>query len=176
MKLAYADPPYIGYSHYYKDDPNCAEVDHDELMKMMCEQYDAWALSCYTNSLKIILGYPSCPNDIRIGAWVKPFASFKPGINPAYVWEPVLFWGGRRRGRDVPTVRDWISANKTMHKGLMGAKPIKVCYWIFDMLGALPGDEFYDLYPGTGIVSRAWENWNKQMNVSNLPMFAGMTE
>lgn len=142
-------------------------------MAMMCQEYDGWALSCYSNSLKTILSMPSCPDDIRIAAWVKPFASFKPGINPAYVWEPVLFWGGRKRGRNIPTIRDWISANMTKQKGLMGAKPIKVCYWIFEMLGTLPGDEFFDLYPGTGIVTRAWENWNNQMSVRNLPMFEG---
>jgi hypothetical protein len=172
MKFAYADPPYIGYSRYYKDDPNCAEVDHNELMNMMCAKFDAWALSLYTNSLKQILAMEACPDDVRIGAWVKPWASYKPGVNPGYTWEPIIFWGGRPRGRNVPTLRDWISANATMKKGLVGAKPIKVCYWIFEMLGAVPSDEFTDLYPGTGIVSRAWENWTKKSRIHDLPMFA----
>jgi hypothetical protein len=172
MNFAYADPPYIGYSRYYKDDPNCAEVDHNELMNMMCAKLDAWALSLYTNSLKQILTMEACPDDVRIGAWVKPWASYKPGVNPGYTWEPIIFWGGRPRGRNIPTLRDWISANATMKKGLVGAKPIKVCYWIFEMLGAVPSDEFTDLYPGTGIVSRAWENWTKKSRIHDLPMFA----
>jgi hypothetical protein len=175
MKFAYADPPYIGYAHYYKDDPRHAEVDHNDLMNVMCRDFDAWALSCYTNSLKTILSMPACPDDVRIGAWVKPWASYKPGVNPGYTWEPVIFWGGRPRGRNVPTLRDWVSVNATMKKGLVGAKPIKVCYWIFEMLGAVQGDEFTDLYPGTGIVTHAWDNFNKKMNVSNLPMFSQVT-
>jgi hypothetical protein len=171
MKICYADPPYIGYAFYYKDDPNCNEVDHNELMERMCREYDAWALSLYTNSLKTILTMPACPDDVRIGAWVKPWASFKPGVNPGYTWEPVLFWNCRKRGRDERTVRDWVSANATMRKGLVGAKPVKVCYWIFEMLGAQPGDEFTDLFPGTGIVGQAWDNFNRKLQTHNLPMF-----
>ena len=136
MKFAYADPPYIGYSHYYSDQPMHAEVDHNELMARMCRDYDAWALSCYTNSLKTILGYPACPDDIRVGAWVKPFCSWKPGQSVVYAWEPVLFWHPRKRDRNTASVRDWVSANMTMEKGLMGAKPVKVCYWLFEVLGA----------------------------------------
>lgn len=28
--------------------------------------------------------------------------------------------------------------------------------WVFDLLGALPGDEFVDVFPGSGGVGRAW--------------------
>ena len=176
MRFAYADPPYVGNSGYYRADPNHAEVDHNELLERLCRGYDAWALSCYTNSLKTILGYPACPDDIRVGAWVKPFCSWKPGQNPVYAWEPVLFWHPRKRGKDIPSARDWVSANMTMQKGLIGAKPIKVCYWIFEILGAGPGDDFSDLYPGTGIVSRAWENWTKRENHKELPLFTEARE
>jgi hypothetical protein len=37
-----------------------------------------------------------------------------------------------------------------------GAKPAAVCRWIFDLLGAAPGDTLDDLYPGSGAVTRAW--------------------
>lgn len=171
MKFAYADPPYIGYSRYYKDDPNAAEVDHNDLLQQLCSGYDAWALSCYTNSLKTILGYPACPDDVRIGAWVKPFCSWKPEQRVIYAWEPVIFWHPRPKVEGEASTRDWIAANMTMEKGLMGAKPIKVCYWLFEVIGAQTGDEFTDLYPGTGIVSRAWENWIKAPSYSGLPMF-----
>lgn len=40
---------------------------------------------------------------------------------------------------------------------VVGAKPAVFIRWIFDLLGALPGDEFVDVFPGSGGVSRAWE-------------------
>jgi hypothetical protein len=169
MKFAYADPPYIGQAqrHYSKEEL-CAEVDHSVLIADLMH-YDGWALSLSSPTLKQILAL--CPDDVRVGAWVKPWASFKPNVNPAYAWEPVIFWGGRKRGRELPTVRDWVSANATMLKGLAGAKPLTFCYWLFEMLGAVAGDELTDIFPGTGIVSRAWENWTNNMSVKNLPIF-----
>jgi hypothetical protein len=87
---------------------------------------------------------------------VKPFASFKPGVNPGYTWEPVIFSGGRKRGRDLPTLRDYISCNITLKKGLAGAKPEAVVEWIADWLNVQPGDTVDDLYPGTGGCGRVF--------------------
>ena len=130
-------------------------MNHLELIKQL-QEYDAWALSCHTPSLKILL--PMCPEGTRIAAWVKPFCSFKPFVNPAYAWEPVLYVP-LPRAREVDTVRDWIAANITLKKGLVGVKPTKFCYWLFNLLGASADDEFYDLFPGTGIVTKCWESW-----------------
>jgi hypothetical protein len=176
MNICYADPPYIGQAErHYSHDPNCAEVDHWELITQLMS-FDGWALSLSSPSLEEILHI--CrevvgPNQVRVGQWVKPFASFKPNVNPAFAYEPVIFWGGRRRGRDLPTLRDWIAENITMEKGLAGAKPLKFCYWLFEFLGMQPGDEFTDLFPGTGIVSQAWEIFKKDTDAQlvNLPMF-----
>lgn len=123
---------------------------------------DGWALSCSSPSLPMLLTI--CPEGVRIGAWVKPFASFKPGVNPAYAWEPVIFAGGRSGknrigGRKALTVRDWHSANITLKKGLSGAKPKSFCFWVFELLGMTPEDEFADLFPGTGAVTNAWHEW-----------------
>jgi len=98
-----------------------------------------------------------------MGAWVKPFASFKPHVNPAYAWEPVYFRCARPGRRDVATVRDWVSANITLKRGLSGAKPEPFAWWLFDVLGAEPGDTLHDVYPGTGGVSRAWEVWSSSL-------------
>lgn len=94
MKFAYADPPYIGQARkHYKHDPNCAEVDHKALIeKLQLEYPDGWALSLSSPSLKKILEL--APDDIRVGAWVKPWASYKPGIKVAYAWEPIIWRGG----------------------------------------------------------------------------------
>ena len=155
MKFAYADPPYIGQAKRHYKMP---EVDHKELIKDLLP-YDGWALSCSSPSLQDLL--PLCPDDVRVMAWVKPFAVFKPNVNPAYAWEPVIVRGGRKRGRDIPTVRDWVSVNITLKKGLVGAKPPDFCTWLFRVLNIQPGDKFVDVFPGTGIVSTAFDEWIK---------------
>jgi hypothetical protein len=158
MRFAYADPPYLGccklYSHPHGDGFfGCWDEIHAHkvLVANLCDEFaDGWALSCSTPSLRHLL--PLCPDNVRVAAWVKPFAIFKPNVNPGYTWEPVLFCGGRRHDRYDPTVRDWVSANVTLKKGLTGAKPEAFCDWILDLLNVLPGDELVDLFPGTGIM------------------------
>jgi hypothetical protein len=170
VRFAYADPPYIGQAKkHYADDPRCAEVDHGELIASL-DAYDAWALSLSSPSLKRILAL--CPDDVRVGAWVKPFASFKVNVNPAYAWEPVIFRGGRKLGREIRTVRDWVAANITFNRGLSGVKPAAFCWWLFDFVGMEADDEFYDLFPGSGAVSDAWEFYRRAKR--ELPLFQGI--
>lgn len=181
MRFAFADPPYIGQAkkHY-----GCPEVDHLALIRRLIAEYpDGWALSCssptlfmigdliqraayeyfsglsHVHSVEINCKVADCYRDheCRIGAWIKPFASFKPGVNPAYAWEPVIWRGGRKRDREEDTIRDWLSANITLKKGLAGAKPPKFCDWVFDLLGATDEDELDDLFPGTGVVTARWK-------------------
>lgn len=157
MRFAYADPPYIGQAKkHYSHDPMCGEVDHAELIARL-QEFDAWALSLSSPSLKQIL--PLCPDDVRVMAWVKPFCSFKPNVNPAYAWEPVIVRGGRKRTREQETIRDYVSEPITLRRGLAGAKPERFCFWLFDVVNLLPEDSFHDLYPGSGAVSRAWESY-----------------
>lgn len=170
MRCAYADPPYMGQAkkHYGSEASYAGEVDHKDLIAQLALSYpDGWALSCSTPSLRTLL--PWCPPDVRIGAWVKPFHIFKKGVRPAYAWEPVIFRGGRNQGHQPPekggeatTPRDWVSANITLRKGLVGAKPETFCYWLFDLLNLQRGDELVDLFPGSGAVSDAWEKWCAQ--------------
>ena len=51
-------------------------------------------------------------------------------------------------------------------RGMIGAKPDALAFWIFAALGARPDDDLDDLYPGSGAVSRAWEQWRRQMPLS----------
>jgi hypothetical protein len=159
MRFAYTDPPYVGQAKkHYKHDPKCAEVDHAVLVHDLIHgDYDGWALSCSSPSLRVLL--PLCPAGVRVMAWVKPFAIFKPGVNPAYAWEPLLVHGGRPRVRDDETVRDWIAVNITLKRGLAGAKPFAFAWWLFEVFNMAPDDEFIDLYPGTGAVTEAWHKW-----------------
>ena len=152
MRLAYADPPYIGQAkRHYSNDPSwipAAEVDHVELLQRL-STYDGWALSCSTPSLRYLLSIT--PEGTRVGAWVKPFASWKPTHRVQYCWEPILFIPARPRGgRGIPSVRDWVSANITLRKGTHGAKPPTFNDWIISLLGYQEGDTLDDLFPGTG--------------------------
>lgn len=173
MRFAYADPPYIRQAkRHYKNEELCSEVNHRVLLGYLTENFDGWALSCSSSSLKEILTMDTCPDDVRIGAWVKPFCSFKANVNPAYAWEPVIFWNAKKRGRDVPTVRDFVSENITLRKGLSGAKPVKFCYWIFELLGLEEHDDFVDVFPGTRIVETAWRSWRERKQPKELQMKA----
>jgi len=159
MRFAYADPPYTGQAkkHY---GPEAREVNHRLLIAHL-EEFDAWALSLSSPSLPTILSM--CPKDVRIGAWVKPFAVFKPGVDPAYAWEPIIYKTARKWSREQSTCRDWVSANITLKRGLVGVKPEAFCFWLFDLLGARPGDDFHDLFPGSGAVTKAWEQYCEQV-------------
>ena len=156
MRFAYADPPYPGCAHLYG--PDAREVNHALLIRHLADEYpDGWALS--TSSVALAEVLPLCPAGTRIGAWVKPFCSWKFKVNPAYTWEPVLFAGGRPLG-NFPKVRDHVAASITLKKGLTGVKPYEFCVWIFELLGMEPGDELADIFPGSGAVTRAWDAYS----------------
>jgi len=163
VRFAYADPPYPGQAHLYRDHPDYAgEVDHAALIaRLVAEFPDGWALSSSSPALRDVL--PLTPPPLtRVCVWVKPFASFKPGVTLAYAWEPVFVCGGRKRTREEDTVRDWVSASITLRRGLTGAKPREFCRWLFRVLGARPDDELVDLFPGSGAVARAWEEFQRR--------------
>jgi hypothetical protein len=190
MRFAYSDPPYLGQGkRYVAHHPDALLWDkietHAAHIEMLCATYpDGWAMSCSSPSLRHLL--PLCPDDCRIGPWVKPFHVYKKGVRPAYAWEPVIYRGGRNKNHPPPpkggkatTPKDFlvesdpfldeivramqadevVIANITLRRGLTGAKPEKFCFWIFDLLGMRPDDEFHDLFPGTGAVTDAWEKW-----------------
>jgi len=159
MRFAYADPPYLGmgkklYQRPEWDDPET----HRGLITRLCDDYpDGWALSLSSVTLRTIL--PMCPADARIGSWCKSFASFKPGVNPAYCWEPVIWRGGRtKRSRKEDTVRDYHVEPITLRRGVPGAKPPGFVAWIVGLLGAdvRQCDTITDLYHGSGAMLGVW--------------------
>jgi hypothetical protein len=154
MRLAYADPPYVGQSDRY-DHPDAARWDdpaeHVALMVDLDTRFDGWALSCSTPSLRDLL--PGAPARARIAAWVKPWCAFKRNVRIAYSWEPVIYVPGRDRSVDgAPVGRDHLAAGMTMRRGLTGAKPVAFCHWVLDLLGYIDGDAVLDAFPGTGIM------------------------
>ena len=153
--FAYADPPYPGLSSkYYRHEPTFAgEVDHAALVSsLQGRRYAGWALSTSSEALRHVL--PLCPAGARVCSWVKPI-----GVPPATfglhsTWEPLIVVGGRQRR---PGVRDWLRAQPARNGGILpGRKPLAFCAWLFDCLGMQAGDELDDLFPGTGVVGRAW--------------------
>lgn len=162
MRFAYADPPYPGCAHLY---PEKQEVDHAELIALLCREFpDGWALSTHVPGLRVVL--PLCPEDVRVMAWVKPWCSWKPGQHVSWAWEPVLVRGGRKDSLSGMTRKDWCAVNATTRRGMEGAKPKQFCWWLFEVLGAKPGDELVDLYPGTGDVTRAWDVYMRQLTLA----------
>lgn len=178
MKFAYADPPYLGLGRLYRNlHPDAMDCDdpawHQRLIDRLSDEYaDGWALSLHTPSLREIL--PMCPADVRVLAWVKPFASFKPGVGLAYAWEPIILRGGRKRQRGATTTRDWCAEPITLRRGFTGAKPARVVWWLLEALHALPGDVIDDLFPGSGAVSSAIAEWQdaQRAEPTALPLFA----
>ncbi len=174
MRFAYGDPPYIGQAKKHYGHLGGSEVDHVALIAQL-ETYDGWALSLTSSSLQQILAM--CPNDVRIAAWVKPFCSWKPGINPAYTWEPIIWKSARKRTREQPIVRDYVSSSislrtfikvehedgTTTKEKLPGRKPDAFCYWLFELLNIQQDDSLDDLFPGTRSVSRAFEQWKRSL-------------
>jgi hypothetical protein len=168
MKIGYADPPYPGCAHLYKDHVDFAgEVDHKELIDRLEKEFDGWILHTASTTLNQVL--PLTPSNSRLMAWVKPFAAFKRNVSVAYAWEPVMVKAARKPVVSKRLVnRDWLAEGITMKKGLTGAKPEKVCHWLFEMVGAHPEDELVDLFPGTGAVTDAWKTWKGKFT---LPKF-----
>lgn len=165
MRFAYADPPYPGCARYYLgENPAAKEVNHRILIGWLVSEFpDGWALSTSSTALRDVLAVaPPC---VRIAAWCKPFATWKLGgraTSVPYTWEPVLFFGGspRERTKRLGVVcRDFVLASPPMRQRVPGEKPPAFSWWVFSMLGAEPGDEMVDVFPGSGAVGEAWRSW-----------------
>jgi hypothetical protein len=167
VRLAYADPPYPGQAlKRYGDHPDYAgEVDHRALIERLSDEYDGWALSTSAAALQQVLAV--CPSGVRIGIWYRS-NSEHPGNRGTWwwSWEPMIL--SAARPPLFPT-RDMLSHHKEqgfLGSTLIGQKPWPVCEWMFALLGAHPDDEFDDLFPGSGAVTRAWERWRSELRLA----------
>lgn len=149
LRVAYADPPYPGFARSLYGMP---EVDHGALVSLL-QGFDGWALSTSAAALQNVL--PLCPKGARVCAWVKPHGACPLTYGLHNCWEPVIVVPARH---ERPGRRDWLSALPARGGGkLPGRKPLAFCAWLFSLLGVRPGDDFSDLFPGSGIVSRAFD-------------------
>lgn len=155
-RFAYADPPYPGKAGYYVERQ---EVDHASLLEQLVAGWpDGWALSTSAAALRDVLAM--CPASTRVCVWrrqVRPTRSRR----ALSAWEPLLVYGGRELPTAAPqTVLDHLDYRgryDAFPGALVGMKPPEFAVWMFAQLGALPGDELDDLYPGSGAIGRAWE-------------------
>jgi hypothetical protein len=161
-RFAYADPPYPGQSWrvYGKHRDYAGEVDHAELVARLVDEYpDGWALSTSAAALRDV--WALCPDDVWLATWHR---GERPGRShfPLNAYECVLVRGGRQEASDGPTTRTdslvyHARARLTERRRVTGAKPAAFIWWMFELLGAQPGDALDDLFPGSGGVARAWQ-------------------
>jgi hypothetical protein len=160
IRVCYADPPYPHRSKLYRRHRDFGgEVDICGLVARLVHEFPAgWALSTSAEALPSVLRF--CPASARVAAWVRgerPTVAF----HPLSAWEPVVYCGGRARKvlpdrRRVDALVHHARPRLSDPERVVGAKPAAFCYWLFDLLGLLPGDDFVDLFPGSGGVARAF--------------------
>lgn len=183
MRFAYADPPYLGCGRLYRQhhpdamDWNEPET-HQRLIERLCDEWpDGWALSLHVPSLKALLAM--CPDDVRIGAACKNFTQIRRNTTVQWMWEPVI-WRGGRRGSVDPISRDWMLWNTAPRSGakdgIIGGKPRDFSRWVFSLLNAQKDDTLDDLFPGTGAVTAAWQEFIGQQRTAAMPLFAASAE
>jgi hypothetical protein len=162
LRIGYADPPYIGCAHLYRDHPDYAgEVDHAALIERLQDEFNGWVLHASATAASMATLAPLVASTgARWMSWNKTFAAFKKNVSVAYAWEPVIVKAARKPVVSKRIVmRDWHACQITLRRGLTGAKPESLCHWAFEMVGARPEDELHDLFPGTGAVTEAWRTW-----------------
>jgi hypothetical protein len=176
MKLIYADPPYLGqcasYDHFHNDggpmpwDGYCWDewTTHRDLLVWLSLNCDGYAFSCNPVDLKWIF-QKALLEESRVGSWTKTWHQIRP-TTVQFAWEPVIFSPGRKDNKRKPMVRDWLSCAVTKQTGQRGAKPDAFNDWILELLVYEPGDDFVDLFPGSGSMQRALDRFEQRLPYS----------
>jgi len=172
MRLAIADPPYLGRGRrWYGDGRGHAggrgrpdrhdeaahwddPASHRELVARLERDYDGWAIAASADSLGLYLG---CAPDARVLIWHRGNA-IPSGARVANQWEPVIarIPPGRTGRAGGPAASDVLTAGISTKQGFVGAKPTPWTQWVLDVLGYDPEvDELHDLFTGSGAVATA---------------------
>ncbi|MCW2783473.1 MAG: hypothetical protein JWR35_3924 [Marmoricola sp.] len=172
MRLAIADPPYLGqgarYEHLHDeahrwDDPRA----HLDLLRQLEATYDGWVLATHGHGLRIL--WANAPEAARIGVWVKARRRAFPMTRVSWGHEFVIFRqpGGRRGAaygkaeepsmrKDVVLTGDTLFAAVPRSGGrILGEKPPAWTHWALALLDYRPEDSVEDLFPGSGAVTDA---------------------
>lgn len=163
LRILYADPPYPGKAHMYREHPAYGgEVDHRSLVSRL-QAWDGWALSTSAEAIPLVVALLAelSPPGWRVASWHRG-ARGGASAGPCSSWEPVFY----RCARPIPCLDhppDSFEyaprARLTDPRRVIGAKPAAFWPWVFGLMGAAPGDNFVDLYPGSEGGDRAWRAW-----------------
>jgi hypothetical protein len=185
MKLAIADPPYLGRAHRWygvggrakgngkgraDEHPEAFVWDkpesHINLALDLINNYDGFAIACSSHSLSTYLSVipTESENGIRILSWIKP-GSLPSGSRITQSWEPVIVKvpkerKGRGKGKQMV---DYLVC-PAPRTGFVGSKPDKWTIWILDAMGYKNGDIVLDLFPGSGSVSNSLELYKERVS------------
>ena len=181
MRLAIADPPYLGRADRWYGDgrgsgrvrtdggcrgrngrkpdhhPEAARWDdpaeHVALIARLEAEYDGWAVAGHATSTGLLLS--AAPERAQLAIWGRPNA-VPGGARVMNTWEPVVIRvPDARRDRSTGLrVRDMLVA-PVKPQGFLGSKPAEWTRWVLDMLGYdSETDQVEDLFAGSGAVAR----------------------
>lgn len=177
MRLAIADPPYLGRANRWygsgrghrggigraaaheaaSDWDNPAT--HQALIAHLEANYDGWAIAASADPASTSLYESALPAGVRRCVWVK-LNAIPSGSRVANKWEPVYVKipDGRSAHRTGAAVNDVLVAGISYRHNFVGSKPYPWTHWVLDMLGYQDDvDELHDLFAGSGAVSLASE-------------------
>jgi hypothetical protein len=184
MKIAIADPPYLGRAVRWYGEGGCGDGygigqadqhpeahiwdnpdTHKQLVKDLDENYDAWAIAMSVHSLSTYLSVVETDsrNGIRVGVWHKPSSS-PSGSRIGNYWEPVLFRIPKeRRGHNSGNSMKDVLVASPLRTNFVGAKPPAWTEWVLDILGYQTGDIVIDLFTGSGAVSNVIDSLDSRI-------------
>lgn len=180
MRLAIADPPYLGRGDRWygegrgagrnrqttngrngrKPDlhPGATEWDdparHVQLIEELERDFDGWVLAGAADSTRLLLA--AAPERAQLAIWHRP-NSMPGGARLLNSWEPVVVRvPDARRDRSTGlSVRD-VLASPVLPQGFLGSKPPAWTRWALAMLGYDPSrDDLLDIFEGSGAVTAA---------------------
>lgn len=182
MRLAIADPPYLGRAdRWYGDGRGSGRtrtdggyrgrngrkpdyhpqakvwddpVSHVRLIEQLASDFDGWAVAGHATSTRVLLD--AAPAGAQLAVWSRPNA-VPGGGRVVNSWEPVVVFvpKGRRDRSSGMRTRDVLHA-PVRRQGFLGSKPPEWTRWVLDMLGYDPSvDEVVDIFSGSGAVAAA---------------------
>ncbi|WP_336652975.1 MULTISPECIES: hypothetical protein [unclassified Leucobacter] len=171
MKLAIADPPYLGRANRWygtgrghqgghgraDEHPDAANWDqldtHLELLRRLDAEYDGWAYAAAPDYERDLT--PALPRDVQRMIWHRGNA-IPSGARLRSTYEIVLVKipPGRRGHGTGLAVDDVLHAGISVQRGFAGAKPDAWTRWVLAALGYQAGvDDVDDLFHGSGAVT-----------------------
>lgn len=160
LRVAVADPPYPGRAVLYRGHRDYrGEVNLDELLDELTT-FDGWALATSAHpGLRQVLALAERRRlDVRVATWLRgerPQARAR----ALCTWEPVIYSPARSLVQAEPPLDGLIYSPRARGgdpEWVIGAKPAPWWDWVFRLVGARAGDDFTDLFPGSGGGQRAW--------------------